>query len=230
VVDSSLLAGSLSITRGGEVEKSDEDLFHYLQRTLAARQVDTPALPFQFTCGYVGYFGYELKALCGGRESHRSPLPDCILLFVTRSVIVDHADNTAYLLFLGTEGDDEAAARWFDAASNRLVDVPLRRASPRRETPRFQPFQGRREYLDKISACLEQIRNGESYEICLTNRLSARTTVDPLEFYHDLRLRNPAPYAAYLKFPEVSVACSSPERFLHITPAGLAETKPIRVG
>jgi hypothetical protein len=50
-LDSSLLAGSLSITRGGEVEKSDEDLFDYLKRTLAARQVDTPALPFQFTCG-----------------------------------------------------------------------------------------------------------------------------------------------------------------------------------
>ena len=40
---------------------------------------DAPELPFDFTCGFAGYLGYELKADCGGELVHRSPLPDAAL-------------------------------------------------------------------------------------------------------------------------------------------------------
>ena len=43
-----------------------------------------------------------------------------------------------------------------------------------------------------------------------------------------MRRVNPAPFAAYLKFPEAQVISSSPERFLRLGPDRMAESRPIK--
>jgi para-aminobenzoate synthetase len=79
-----------------------------------------------------------------------------------------------------------------------------------------------------IRACQNEIKHGESYEICLTNRITADVTIDPLTTYLELRHSNPAPYASFLNFPEIATIGSSPERFLTADSRGNVEAKPIK--
>lgn len=58
---------------------------------------------------------------------------------------------------------------------------------------------GRRKYLESIRSCLECIDQGESYEVCLTNRLRVEVHVDPLAVHRHLRQVNPAPYACFMR-------------------------------
>ena len=62
----------LAVRKGDIEELASEDLFPYLKKRLSGLRVDGPDVPFDFDGGFVGYFGYELKALCGARVAHRS--------------------------------------------------------------------------------------------------------------------------------------------------------------
>ena len=55
--------------------------------------MDAGELPFDFTGGYVGYFGYELKADCGSSNRHRADTPDASWLFADRLIAVDHQER-----------------------------------------------------------------------------------------------------------------------------------------
>ncbi|MGC1195254.1 MAG: aminodeoxychorismate synthase component I, partial [Geitlerinemataceae cyanobacterium] len=83
-------------------------------------------------------------------------------------------------------------------------------------------------YLSDIHQCLQEIEEGETYQVCLTNHIYTEATPDPLNFYRILRKINPAPYSAFFRFSALAIACSSPERFLRIDRQNKVETKPIK--
>lgn len=95
----------------------------------------------------------------------------------------------------------------------------------------FVIAKSRKQYMEDVKSCLEYIRDGESYELCLTTQLQKRVdSLDALGLYLTLRKMNPAPYAAWLNFgpEEVCICCSSPERFLRLGQDGIIEAKPIK--
>lgn len=196
-----------------------------------------PGLPFDLASGYVGYFGYELKAECGSPNRHVSDQPDALWMLATRMLAVDHETGRTWVLALADPADDESVATaqgWVDETSH-VVTALRGRPAPRDPSDGhgqidIEPLldRSRERYLADIDECLRQLHAGESYEICLTDMLEAPFEGVPLEAYRRLRRRSPAPYAAYLRFGGLHVLCSSPERYLKIDPQGVVESKPIK--
>ena len=264
----------LTVERSGAKTVLGESIFDYLdRRTTELRPTDLPPLPFDFDCGFVGYFGYELKAECGCAPGHPSDHPDAAFLLADRVIAFDHEQEETYLLCLHEQGGKDldqggkdlgqggrdlkqegerpsgqaAATAWLSATTARLgslagapVGEPgesrrtlpafVRRDSPGSPSPEtsLQLTRPREQYLADVNACLDHLREGDSYEICLTNQLSLDVDLDPLDLYCRLRRANPAPFASYLRFGDLAVLSSSPERFLRIAPDRTVEARPIK--
>ena len=222
---------------GAEVvvrDAGDGDVFAELQELLGARRARLGAVPEQlkdlFSGGYVGYFGYELKALTGGAEAHQAATPDALWIWANRFIVVDH-DQQLSLLVAIHEPRDLEAARWLDraesSAANWSMGWPDAPAIASLELEEHLE-QDRATYLAGIDACMAALEAGETYEVCLTNRVRLPAVEDPFEFYLWQRAQNPAPYSAFLRYGELAVASSSPERFLTVDGDGWAECRPIK--
>ena len=72
-------ARTVVVERASGREARAESVFDYCRRELERLRADAPELPFDFVGGFAGYLGFELKAECGGRAAHASPLPDAAL-------------------------------------------------------------------------------------------------------------------------------------------------------
>jgi aminodeoxychorismate synthase component I len=201
-------------------EVVDTAFFDWLDRELAV-EVKVPDVPFGFTLGWVGYLGYELKAECGGARAYSAGDPDAVLMYVDRAIVFDHADSSVYLVAVDED--------WIIETSALLAALPdLPPASPPAGSSSVVARHDRAGYLAMIARCQDAIRQGESYEVCLTNTVTAAVDLDPWQAYRYLRTLSPAPYAAYLQLGDMAVLSSSPERLLRIEPDGTVESKPIK--
>jgi len=239
-----LTAGALRVERRGEVSIRRRSVFDFLSDALAASRFGGAWLPFGFDCGFVGYLGYELKEDCGAGAAHRSSTPGAAFVFADRLIAFDHAEHCAYLLALTApdahqvfdEMAEELDADWVGKEAERWIEDTGRRLGelPPLEEPEPQgPVELRlrrseERYLDDIEACKGYLASGDSYEICLTNRFVGEASIDPLALYRSLRRVNPAPFSAYLRFGDLAVLSSSPERFLAIDRDGGVEARPIK--
>ncbi|UIX31321.1 aminodeoxychorismate synthase component I [Streptomyces sp. GQFP] len=232
-------SGVCEIERAGRPSrKVKASVFDYLKRKLISRQVDATGLPFDFTGGYVGYFGYETKADCGASPNvHQAQTPDACWLFADRLIAVDHQEGYTYAVCLAEDTPQATleAADWLDTALAQLTFVVAEQPLP--SVPSVEPdpaaaepwlVRDRDTYLADIAACQRELKAGTSYEVCLTNAARMPAPPDAYDYYRVLRRVNPAPYAAFLRFGDLDVAGSSPERFLRITRDGMAEARPIK--
>jgi len=92
------------------------------------------------------------------------------------------------------------------------------------------PFT-REGFVDLVEKCQHYIREGQVFQIVVSQRFSLKVSADPLDVYRILQALNPSPYAYLLKCPGFSYLGSSPETFVkcqdgRVILRALAGTRP----
>jgi len=203
----------------------------------------------------------ELKAKATSDATNPN-IPTAAFLFVDRSLLYDHQTSDWYIIGV-TENEVDSGAgpssgtnigdaiSWMHTVESKIKSMSPSMPSDDMDStvePNskpddvvFVPSRSKAQYQIDISRSHEEIRNGESYELCVTNQLEAELQLpklstkekheSPFGLYKLLRKKNPAPFSAFMNFyneegsrrqmasASLSICCSSPERFLSVKKA-----------
>ncbi|MGB9857165.1 MAG: anthranilate synthase component I family protein [Dictyoglomaceae bacterium] len=82
------------------------------------------------------------------------------------------------------------------------------------------------EFKEKVKRALEYIRDGEIFQVVLSQRFHTKYPLDPYLLYRALRFINPSPYMFFLRFKDIYLVGASPEALVKVE-EGKAEVRPI---
>ncbi|REF26481.1 para-aminobenzoate synthetase [Xenorhabdus cabanillasii] len=215
-------------------------IFDWLHRQLEEAEIvndNEYSFPFDVRPGWFGYLGYELKKEVVSGFIHQSSMPDAAMIFTNRIIVCDHKKNRWYAIAIVIKDNIyqyEQARIWLTEIKTKIAKIKIDTNLDDFIFPRAENLKLRHsasEYIKLVEACQEEIRNGESYEICLTNEITfdLKENIDHLSLYCALRKENPTPFSAFIRcLKQWSVLSFSPERFMKVGCNGIAESRPIK--
>jgi anthranilate synthase component 1 len=220
-------------------------LLEVLHSALATLRADPlPGLP-PLTGALVGSLGWgiipEWEPTLAADAPHETDVPDAVLCLATEVAAIDHSDGSMWLIAIAWNMDGSAARvdAAYEGALARLDAMSERLSSPLRpavlgvrgltgpaggegvpaEPPVVRHRSTREAYEASVRAAKRAIRDGEVFQVVVSQRADVTTGASGLDVYRVLRTVNPSPYMYYLRLPDgrggdYEVVGSSPETLM----------------
>lgn len=215
---------------------SEEDPLHIIKAEIDRyTPVQVEGLP-RFVGGAVGYLSYDVV-----RYFERLPqtaqdelnIPEAAFMLPDTLIIFDHVKHQLIVLAdAHNTGDPDVAyndaIRRIDkivvALGNPLPAIPFASASTGEE---LKSNVEQTVFEDNVRKAKAYIKDGDAFQIVLSQRFSRETTASPLMIYRALRALNPSPYMFLLQFnDDLTLVGASPEMMVRFED-GVASTRPI---
>ena len=233
--------GNISITRNGIEYIEKDNPLDALGRCLDMYRLDSSASPVPFSGGAAGYISYDIKNFIEKLPETSVDdlkLPELYFGFYDLILAFDNLLGRAFIVSTGFPEPDKNQRQ--KRARKRLEELKGRLASfsQDRHDQELKSVPAMRQailkssfthdsYVKAVEKARQYIIEGDIFEVNISQRFEAETSTAPWELYLRLRQLNPAPFAAYLNFDEVTIASASPERFMRCQ-GDRAETRPIK--
>ena len=175
----------------------------------------------RFTSGFVGCLAYDAVRLfekLPDDNPSEVDIPDLAFLLATDLAVLDHFRGTVTLIAAAINfdaTDERVDEAWHDAMS-RLdamqtalanpvgVNVSLAASVPTADTGRTRSHTTNEEYREAVDRAQKYIREGDAFQIVLSQRYSTPITARALDVYRVLRSSNPSPYMYLIRMPRES--------------------------
>ncbi len=218
---------------GGETFKTDnpsKQLREILSRRKSPRFDYLPS----FTGGLVGYFSYdyltysEPTVKCSVRDSES--FKDVDLMLFDKVIVFDNLKQKIVLIVNMKTDDPESEYKKAVGELEKLAYL-LRHGEKLNEPGgkllgEVTPLFSEKEYCEMVEKAKTHIREGDIFQIVLSNRLSAPFEGSLFNTYRMLRTINPSPYMFYFSGTDVEVAGASPETLVKLE-NGVLHTFPL---
>ena len=222
------------VLQNGEETIETNDPSGYLRGILAEcrspRFADLPP----FTGGLVGYWSYDYlgysEPAVRGKVEDTEAFKDVDVMLFDKVIAFDNVKQKIILIANVRLDDVEAGYKKAVEDLKQMADL-LRHGEKKQEpagrlTGDVTALFSREEYCSMVEKAKNYIREGDIFQIVLSNRLCAPFEGSLLNTYRVLRTINPSPYMFYFAGTDVEVAGASPETLVKLTD-GVLYTFPL---
>ena len=212
----------LEVQVGEDCSTVDGNPLAALDELASSFRPDFPLVVEPFSGGAIGYVAYDLKNVIERLPQTAQDdlgLPD-LLVFWPRNILV-HDRSEARI---------EALAIEYETDQCKPADLPTPVAKNEVAGIRIGDLGSNfthEGYLDAVGRVREYIRNGDVYQVNLSQRFAFSFEGDPFRLWESLYDLNPAPFYAFVQAGDCQVLCTSMERFL-LRRGSRIETRPIK--
>ena len=187
-----------------------------------------------FTGGLVGYFSYDYlgysEPTVKREVEDTENFKDVDLMLFDKVIAFDNLKQKIILIVNMPLADPEVG---YNKAVMELKQMRnLLRNGEKKDEPagrllgEVQPLFDKERYCDMVESAKAYIREGDIFQIVLSNRLAAPFEGSLLNTYRVLRTLNPSPYMFYFSGTDVEVAGASPETLVKLED-GVLHTFPL---
>jgi para-aminobenzoate synthetase component 1 len=193
-----------------------------------------PDLP-PFQGGMVGYLSYELAHVIERLPEIEDDLhiPDIKMGCYDVVVSFDHLQQRCWIVSTGLPEVDREQ-RYHRAQERALNLVSRLKTCNRPQVKAIYADQlhsnfNQGPYCEAVQKVKDYVFAGDIFQANMSRRFEAWLPKDVscFDLFVAICQMNPAPFAAYMHWPELSIISASPERFLSVN-KGYVETKPIK--
>ena len=218
----------------GDVKMTTEDPSVQIRQILSNyRSPKFDYLP-TFTGGLAGYFSYDFLAY--SEKTLRTDVTDTEnfkdvdLMLFDKVIAFDNFRQKLILIANMRLEEGEAGYNKAKMELQQMADL-LRNGVPKREPAGHLKSEvtalfSKEQYCDMVEKAKRHIREGDIFQIVLSNRLSADYEGSLLNTYRVLRTINPSPYMFYFSGTDVEIAGASPETLVKLED-GVLHTFPL---
>lgn len=204
-----------------KIDHPGDVLREILDRYKTPQMEDMPS----FTGGLVGYFSYDyikysepkLKPLMKSRveEGENQDFRDMDMMLFDKVIAFDHY-RQKLLLITGVMTEDIETS--YEAAKDTLKEMADLIRNGEKEV--FKPLElkteitphfSEKQYCEMVEKAKEYIREGDIFQVVLSNPMRAEAEGSLFDTYRVLRTENPSPYMFYFSSDDIELSGASPE-------------------
>lgn len=190
-----------------------------------------------FSGGAVGYIGYDVVRNYENLVNVNIDdikMPEAHLLLTEEIICYDHLRQKIRIIVNVPISCD--LYKLYENALGRLKEIKREILENRfkmeeekktnSEKTEYSSNKTEEEFIQGVLKAKEYIKNGDIFQVVLSQRLQIKTGINPFKAYRTLRTINPSPYMFYINFGEYSLVGSSPELLVKVKEETV-ETCPI---
>lgn len=214
----------LKINTGTTIEETVKHPNEYIRKLLKEnKSPKIKGLP-TFTGGLVGYFSYDYikyseESLNIDYEDEEN-FNDVDLMLFDKLIVFDNYKQKIILIVNAKVNNLEVnyhkAEMELKSIADLIINGKVKYYEKLKVKSDYKEYFSKNEYCNMVLKAKEYIKEGDIFQVVLSNRIEAEIEGSILDCYRVLRTTNPSPYMFYFYSNDIEIAGASPETLVKL--------------